>query len=239
MVEEKRLPLGEHLEELRVRIISSLAAIVIIAAIVYIFRGKVLNFLINFSEENSLIYIHPTEAFLTYLRLAVLSGLVLSTPWILYQVWRFILPALLEKEEKYLRLSFFIGGLLFYIGVGISIYFILPFSLNLLGEVGNEDLLMRLSVRNYISFVTLLAFSTGLVFEQPLFTFLLVELDFVSLNTLKKYRSYAILISFTVAAFLTPTDWFSQILMAVPLVILYELSILLITIKQKIIPSKQ
>lgn len=235
MTEEKALPLEGHLEELRDRIISVLICIIAVAVTTYVFREKVLSFLVSFSREGSLIYIHPTEAFLTYLRVALLSGLLLSTPWILYQAWEFILPALVEREEKYFRFSFLLGGLLFYFGVGLALYLILPFSLKFLGEVAGKDLLMRLTVRNYISFIMLLSFSTGLVFELPLVVFLLIELDFVSLGFLRRNRSYVILISFTVAAFITPKDWFSQVIMAVPLIILYELSLAIIGFRKKIL----
>lgn len=109
-MEDEERPLGEHLEELRRRIISSLSAIVLLAGAAYYFRTGLLGFLLRASNEDSLIYLHPTEAFLTYLKLAVITGLILSTPWLLYQVWKFILPGLLEQEEKSFKLAFSLGG---------------------------------------------------------------------------------------------------------------------------------
>jgi len=227
MKDEER-PLGEHLEELRRRIISSLVAIVLLGGIAYFFRIRLLDFLIKAAREESLIYLHPTEAFLTYLKLAVITGLILSTPWLLYQFWKFILPALLDEEERWFKLGFFLGGLLFYVGIGIALLVGLPYTMKFLANVGGENLVSSFSVRNYITFTSLLTFATGLVFEVPLLIYLVVRLGFVSPATLRKNRRYVIVGAFIVAAFITPTDLFSQAFMAIPLVLLYEVSLLFV-----------
>jgi sec-independent protein translocase protein TatC len=227
MKDEER-PLGEHLEELRWRIISSLVAIVLLGGIAYFFRIRLLDFLIKAAREESLIYLHPTEAFLTYLKLAVITGLILSTPWLLYQFWKFILPALLEEEERWFKLGFFLGGLLFYAGIGIALLVGLPYTMKFLANVGGENLVSSFSVRNYITFTSLLTFATGLVFEVPLLIYLVVRLGFVSPATLRKNRRYVIVGAFIVAAFITPTDLFSQAFMAIPLILLYEASLLVV-----------
>ena len=223
MKDEER-PLGEHLEELRRRIISSLVAIVLFGGVAYYFRVRLLGFLIDAAREESLIYLHPTEAFLTYLKLAVITGLILSTPWLLYQFWKFILPALLEDEEKWFKLGFMLGGILFYAGVALALVVGLPYTMKFLASVGGENLVSSFSVRNYITFTSLLTFATGLVFEVPLIIYLVVNLGFVTPETLRKNRRYVIVGAFIVAAFITPTDLFSQAFMAIPLILLYELS---------------
>lgn len=228
--EDKKLSLGEHLEELRKRVISSLVVIFAIGILAYVFRERVLSFLISLYQEGSLIYLHPTEAFLTYLKLAGLTGLILSTPWILFQAWKFIAPALLEHEERYFKYGFFFGGVLFYFGVALALLVGVPYSLRFLGAIGGESLSMEFSVRNYISFVSLLCFAMGLVFELPMIVFLMVKLNITTPSSLRKNRRFAILISFTVAAFLTPTDLFSQAFMAVPLILLYEISIWIVSL---------
>ncbi|MBS3765470.1 twin-arginine translocase subunit TatC [Candidatus Bipolaricaulota bacterium] len=227
MKDEER-PLGEHLEELRSRIISSLAAIVLLAGAAYYFRIELLEFLLRASSEESLIYLHPTEAFLTYLKLAVITGLILSTPWLLYQAWKFIAPALLEKEARLFRLGFFLGGVLFYFGIGLAVTIGIPYSVRLLTDVGGDNLVSSFTVRNYITFSSLLSFASGLIFELPLLIYLMVRLGFVSPATLRNNRKYVIIIAFTTAAFITPTDFFSQAFMAIPLVLLYELSVALV-----------
>jgi sec-independent protein translocase protein TatC len=227
MKDEER-PLGEHLEELRRRIISSLFAIVLLGGLAYYFRFRLLEFLIRAAREESLIYLHPTEAFLTYLKLAVITGLILSTPWLLYQFWKFILPALLEEEERWFKLGFFLGGLLFYVGVGLALLVGLPYTMKFLANVGGESLVSSFSVRNYITFTSLLTFATGLVFEVPLLIYLVVRLGFVEPVTLRKNRRYVIVGAFIVAAFITPTDLFSQAFMAIPLILLYEVSLLVV-----------
>ncbi|MFB6291284.1 MAG: twin-arginine translocase subunit TatC [Candidatus Bipolaricaulia bacterium] len=227
MKDEER-PLGEHLEELRSRIISSLVAIVLLGGIAYYFRIRLLDFLIKAAREDSLIYLHPTEAFLTYLKLAVITGLILSTPWLLYQFWKFILPALLEEEQKWFKLGFLLGGILFYAGVGLALLVGLPYTMMFLSNVGGESLVSSFSVRNYITFTSLLTFSTGLVFEVPLLIYLVTRLGFVKPATLRKNRRYVIVGAFIVAAFITPTDLFSQAFMAIPLILLYEISVLFV-----------
>lgn len=227
MKDEER-PLGEHLEELRSRIIRSLSAIVLLGGAAYYFRIRLLGFLIEAAREESLIYLHPTEAFLTYLKLAVITGLILSTPWLLYQFWKFILPALLEEEEKWFRLGFFLGGVLFYTGIGLALLVGLPYTMKFLANVGSESLVSSFSVRNYITFTSLLSFATGLVFELPLLIYLVVRLGFVKLSTLRKNRRFVIVGTFIVAAFITPTDLFSQAFMAVPLILLYEVTLLFV-----------
>ncbi len=227
MKDEER-PLGEHLEELRRRIISPLVAIVLFGGIAYYFRIRLLGFLIRAAREESLIYLHPTEAFLTYLKLAVITGLILSTPWLLYQFWKFILPALFEEEEKWFKLGFFLGGVLFYAGIGLALLIGLPYTMKFLANVGGESLVSSFSVRNYITFTSLLSFATGLVFELPLLIYLMVRLGFVKPSTLRKNRRYVIVGAFIVAAFITPTDLFSQAFMAIPLILLYEVSLLFV-----------
>ena len=224
-MKDQERPLGEHLEELRSRIIRSLTAIVFLGGIAYYFRIRLLDFLIRAAREESLRYLHPTEAFLTYLKLAVITGLILSTPWLLYQFWKFILPALLEDEKKWFRLGFLLGGVLFYAGIGLALLVGLPYTMRFLANVGGDNLISSFSVRNYITFTSLLSFATGLVFELPLLIYLVVKLGFVQPSTLRKNRRYVIVAAFTVAAFITPTDLFSQFFMAIPLVLLYEISL--------------
>ncbi|MEF8837155.1 MAG: twin-arginine translocase subunit TatC [Candidatus Bipolaricaulota bacterium] len=227
MKDEER-PLGEHLEELRSRIIRSLGAIVLLGGTAYYFRIRLLSFLIDAAREESLIYLHPTEAFLTYLKLAVITGLILSTPWLLYQFWKFILPALLDEEKKWFRLGFLLGGVLFYAGIALALLVGLPYTMKFLANVGGESLVSSFSVRNYITFTSLLSFAMGLVFELPLLIYLVVRLGFVKLSTLRKNRRFVIVGTFIVAAFITPTDLFSQAFMAVPLILLYEATLLVV-----------
>ncbi|MFP3952955.1 MAG: twin-arginine translocase subunit TatC [Candidatus Acetothermia bacterium] len=228
MRDEER-PLGEHLEELRRRIINSLAVIVLFGGIAYFFRFRLLKFLIRASGDQNLIYLHPTEAFLTYLKLAVITGLILATPWILYQAWRFILPALMENEEAPFRVSFVLGGAFFYLGVGVALGLALPFTVRLLSSVGGANVVSTFSIRNYVTFTSLLSFALGIAFELPLLMVLIVRIGLVKPSTLRRNRKYAIVVSFIVAAFITPTDLFSQAFMAIPLIILYEISLLAVS----------
>lgn len=224
-MEDEARPLGEHLEELRGRVIRSLLAVVLVSGAAYYFRTNLLGLLLRASSEKSLIYLHPTEAFLTYLKLAVITGLVLSTPWLLYQFWKFILPALLEEEERWFKLGFLLGGLMFYVGIGLALVVGLPYTVQFLSGVGGKTVVANFSVRKYITFASLLSFATGLVFELPLLIYLVVRMGFVEAKTLRKNKKYVVVGAFTIAAFITPTDLFSQAFMAIPLILLYWFSV--------------
>ncbi|MBS3766491.1 twin-arginine translocase subunit TatC, partial [Candidatus Bipolaricaulota bacterium] len=126
------------------------------------------------------------------------------------------------------KLGFLAGGFLFYLGVASAVVIGLPYSVRFLAGVGGENVVANFSVRNYITFATLLSFTMGLVFEVPLLIYLMVRLGFVKPSTLRKNRKYVVIIAFTIAAFITPTDIFSQVFMAIPLVVLYELSVLFV-----------
>ena len=234
----KKLPFVEHLEELRKRIIICLIAVGIGFAVSYAFAKKIFAFLAIPLEkalppQSTLIFTSPTEAFLTYLKTAIISGLFLAIPVVLYQIWKFIAPGLYEREKTY-AVPFVLSSSILFIGGALFGYFIVfPFAFKFLMGFASESLQALPSMREYFNIAVKLLFAFGITFETPVFIFFLARLGIVNYTMLRSYRKYAIILAFVVAALLTPPDVFTQLMMALPLVILFELSLLITRISER------
>lgn len=228
--DEKR-PFLEHLEELRKRIILVLISIILLSALSYTCSEKILRFLARY--VNSLVFISPQEAFLSYLKISLFSGLVLSVPVILFNALKFIWVAL-NKREKSIFIAYLSAGiLLFGVGISFSYYIALPAAINFLLSFSSDLIRPFISVAKYISFSVFLMLAFGVAFETPLFIVLLTRLGIVNSRTLRKQRRYFIILLFIISAMLTPPDVITQILLAVPLIVLYEISILFAGIAER------
>ena len=231
MIEDEKMPFTGHLEELRKRIVICFIAIGIGFIISYGFKEKIFYFLTiplvsAMHADGKLIFTGLPEAFFTYLKVSLLSGLMLSAPVLLYQFWLFVAPGLYGKEKKllvpivFLSSFFFIGGALF------GYFIVFPFGFKFFLGFATETIQSLPSMREYLSFSSKLLLAFGLVFELPLIITFLARLGIVTVGFLKKNRKYALLLFFVVAAILTPPDVVTQIMMAFPLMALYEISIL-------------
>lgn len=244
---DEKMSFVSHLEELRRRIIICLVAIGAGFLVTFNYSEIILGFLkrplttdLAFSRTYpflrslprpgppiDLIFLAPAEAFWMHMKIALFAGLLLTLPIVLYQIWKFIAPGLLSREKRYalpfvvFSTAFFIGGLLF------CFYFVLPFSLNFLLTYKTENLKPMISIGNYIDFTAKFLLGFGVVFELPLAIAIATRMGLVTPQFLSRNRKYAILISFTIAAILTPTpDIFNQTLMALPMYLLYEVGVL-------------
>jgi sec-independent protein translocase protein TatC len=177
--------------------------------------------------QSGLIFIHPTEAFFAYIKLAFFTGILLGAPFVLYQVWRYIVPALYEHERRYFRSSVMFGTLLFFAGVAFAFNVVMPIGIRFLIRMGGPQLQAVFTIGNYISFSMIFLLTFGLVFELPIVIYVLVKMGVVSRATLRAKRKYILVGAFAAAAILTPPDPFTQTVMAIPLLLLYELSIFL------------
>lgn len=221
---DKRMTLVEHLDELRRRILICLAAVFIATCIAFWKIKEVVAYLVR--PVGHVVFLSPVEAFMAYLKLAFFAGLFASSPIILFQVWRFVSAGLSENERKIALFYFPFSIALFLFGAGFAFFFVIPWALKFLINFAGPEVLPMLSISKYISFVVALVLMFGLVFELPVAIVLLAKLGVVTPVILRKNRKYAILLIFIIAAVLTPTpDAFTQLLMAIPLVFLYELSI--------------
>lgn len=227
-----RMPFTEHLEELRRRLIICAVAVGIGFVVSYFFKERIFAWLMKPliqalppGRSQQLIYTAPHEAFLTYLKVSFLAGLGLAVPVILYQFWKFVAPGLYEHERRYLypivilSTLFFLGGALF------GYYVVFPYGFQFFASFATDLIAPMISTKEFLSFATRLLFAFGVIFELPLFTFFLAKLGILSSSFLRRQRKYAVLLIFVVAAFFTPPDVFTQILMAGPLLLLYEMSV--------------
>lgn len=229
--ENTKLPFTGHLDELRKRIIVSFISVGVGFAISYAFKEKLFQILMRplisvMKAGDKLIFTGLPEAFFTYLKVAFLSGLMLSTPIILYQFWMFVAPGLYRKEKR-LMFPIVILSSIFFIGGALFGYFIVfPFGFKFFLSFATETIQPLPSMKEYLSFSAKLLIAFGLVFELPLVLTFLSRLGIVSVAFLKKNRKYALLLFFAGAAILTPPDVVTQVMMALPLMVLYEISII-------------
>jgi sec-independent protein translocase protein TatC len=251
--DEKEMSFWDHLSELRGTFIRSLIAIVIFSIVAFLNKDFVFNELIlspksaDFFTNRVLcalgqkvnidyfcvqdlalqiININMSGQFMTHMYISFMVGLVVSVPYIIYEFWKFIAPALHENERKSSSSFILICSLLFIIGILFAYYLIVPITLNFFGSYQvSETIKNQISLDSYISTIITVTLSIGIVFELPILIYFLAKIGLVSIETLKKNRKYTLVIVLIIAAIVTPPDVFSQILVTIPLMILYEVSI--------------
>ncbi|MDF1593842.1 MAG: twin-arginine translocase subunit TatC [Desulfobacterales bacterium] len=231
MKDDDKLPFTAHLDELRKRLITCFAAVGIGFLISYGFKEKLFYILTRplisvMQPGDKLIFTGLPEAFFTYLKVSFLFGLILSAPVILYQFWMFVAPGL-YKNERHLLLPIVFLSSFFFIGGALFGYFIVfPLGFKFFLGFATDTIKPLPAMREYLSFSSKLLLAFGLVFELPLVITFLSRMGLVTVDFLKKNRKYAILLFFVAAAILTPPDVVTQVMMALPLMLLYEISII-------------
>jgi sec-independent protein translocase protein TatC len=223
----------EHILELRNRLIIILIFFIIITFVGYGFSEKIYYFLLiplkQLDSNLQLVYTGLTEAFFTYLKLAVFFAFTLTAPFILWQIYRFINPALYSKERKMVIASFSLIPLLFWAGMMFAYYIVFPLAWRFfLTFEKNPDinLILQAKINEYLSLVIHIMLAFGFAFQLPLILLLLLWSKLIDTQFLIKKRRIAIVIFFIIAAIITPPDVISQLLLAVPMIIMYELTII-------------
>ena len=220
----------EHLGELRIRIVWSMVAAGVGLIVSLYFTPRIMKWLARplTQLKTELVFTTPTEAFWTYMKVAMVTGLFIAMPVILWQVWAFVAPGLHKHERRYAAPFVIIGSVLFVGGGAFALLVIVPYASTFLVTFGQEQgLKAMISVASYMDFVTKFTLAFGLVFELPVVLTLLSLIGVVTPEFLSKHRKYAILGNFIIAAVLTPTpDMVNQTLMAGPLILLYEVGII-------------
>lgn len=244
--EELRMPFWSHLEELRKRITRSLILVVIGFGLCFNFSEDILRVLmwpmntkleLTFSSpfftitpvavQQKLHYTTLIEPFWAHLKISLIAGVMVVFPFIMYQLWKFISPGLLQKERKYVGTFVFFSTVFFGIGVLFCYFLLLPFAVPFLLTYKTENLIAILRIGDYIDFVLKFLLASGVVFELPLIIVLLSRMGIVSPDWLAKYRKFALLGAFIIGAILTPTpDMFNQTILSIPIYLLYEVGIL-------------
>lgn len=251
--EEVEMSFWDHLEELRWHIIRSVLAVIVLAVVAFLNRKIVFDLIIlgpstaDFATNRFLCYvgellsidgicmgdlklqiinINMSGQFSMHLFISFVTGAILAFPFILNEAWRFIRPALHNKEAKSSGKAVFVSSLLFFVGVLFSYYLIVPLTINFLGTYQvSETVANQISLSSYVNTVVSVTFAVGVVFELPLIIYFLTKMGLVTPAFLKKNRKYMLVILLIISAIITPPDVFSQILVCIPLMGLYEMSI--------------
>jgi len=231
MATEDQIPFTAHLEELRKRLIVCFVAVGVGFVAAYGFKEKLFQILTRplisvMNTQDNLIFTGLPEAFFTYLKVAFLAGLMLAAPVIIYQFWMFVAPGLYDKEKRHLIPIVFLSSVFFIGGALFGYFIVFPFGFKFFLGFATDTIRPLPSMKEYLGFAAKLLLAFGLVFELPLVITFLARLGLVSVDFLKKNRKYALLLFFVFAAILTPPDVVTQIMMALPLMVLYEISII-------------
>lgn len=237
-MEERRLTLIEHLEELRKRLIISLVALFLGTVISFVFwQQEILSVLVaplnRLGQE--LVLLTVTEGFLLQIKIAFLGGLILASPVILWQLIVFVLPALYQKERRVFWSIFLSSVVLFCLGIIFAYYFVLDLALNFLVVNCSISLSPMISASKYFTFVLGFLLPFGITFEIPIAVYILTKAGILTPEKLRHNRRYVVVSIFILAAILTPPDVISQIMLAFPMLILYEISLFIsfLTYKRK------
>jgi len=226
-----KIPLTGHLVELRKRLVRSLLAAGIGFGIAYSFSDRLLRFftapLVHALPpgQQKLMYTGLAEAFMVQLKVSMMTGVFLAMPFIFYQVWLFIAPGLYKTEQKAALPVVTAACLLFTAGISFAYYVVFPFGFRFFVSYSSDYLMLLPSLKEYLEFAWRFMLMFGIVFQLPLVSYILSRIGIVNYKMLSQARRYAIVAIFIVAAIFTPPDVFSQMMMAAPLLILYEISI--------------
>ncbi len=230
MQEEDKLPFTDHLEELRTRLIRCFIAVAIGAGAAYGFKEVIFSLLTQplidaLPKGDTIVFTGLPEAFFTYLRVSLLAGLLLASPVIIFEIWMFIAPGLYKKEKWVMAPAILLSVLFFTGGALFGYFLVFPFGFKFFLGFASESIRALPTMREYLSFASKLLMAFGLAFELPIFLTLLAIMGLVTPAFLRKNRKYAVVFFFIFGAILTPPDVVTQILLATPMILLYELSI--------------
>ena len=250
---EAEMSFLEHLEELRWHIIRSVSFVIVLAVVAFIMKDFIFDTIIfkpktpefwtnrmlaklgelvgtdvlNINQNPlKLIALKMSDQFMLHFLVAIVVGLIVASPFIFYEIWRFIKPALYDKEKKHATGAVFYTSVLFLLGILFGYFLIVPLSIDFLTTYSvSAEVENQINMRSYISTVTSITFASGFIFLLPIFSYFLSKVGILTPQFMKTYRKHAYVLMFLVAAIITPPDVFSQVMVAIPLLLLYEISI--------------
>lgn len=250
---EKEMTFWEHLEELRWHLLRSIVAVIILAIVAFLNKRIIFDLIILAPKDEGFITnrllcrlgdlvgvdalcignlelsiqnINMSGQFLTHMYVSIVAGFVVAAPYIIWEIWRFVLPALKPGEKRHSKGAVLVSSMLFILGVLFSYFLIVPLTVHFLGTYQvSPDVPNQIHLSSYISTVVSVTFAVGLVFELPIFVYFLTRTGLLTPSIMRKNRKIILVIVLTLSAIITPPDVFSQILVCIPLVALYEISI--------------
>lgn len=230
---ESTMPVLEHLAELRLRLLISAGALLVAAIICFANIEQIRSILTYPLGGLKLIYLSPPEAFMANLRLALVSGLIISSPVIVYELLAFAFPGL-TRGEKVFVVSILLGATFLFINGVIFAYIVaFPFTLRFFLQFAAAQLEPRFTISEYISFVLSFHLAFGVVFQLPLVTWALGKVGLLTTEFLRRHRKIALLVMLLLSSIITPPDIISQVVMVLPLLLLYEIGIIMVMISEK------
>lgn len=228
---DKPVPVVNHLDELRSRLLICLLVIIVFTAISFYFSEQVFNYFISSYSSKfknfSLNIFSLTEGFTLRLKSSLIISLILSLPVITYQIWRFIKPAVEISDRNFYRILLLVAILLFYAGLSFSFLILLPFAISFLLQFTPVNMINTINASNYFNFAFMFCILMGTVFEIPIIISILTKMGIITPAFLVSKRKYAIVLLWIVAALITPPDILTQSIIAIPLMFLYEISIVI------------
>jgi len=231
--EEKNMTLVGHLTELRKRIIYSALFFLISSAFCYSYSKKIIKEIVDIAKDVDFVFIAPAELLLSYIKLSLIGGLIISFPFLIFQIWLFIRPGLDKGERRKLFISLFMGTIFFITGSIFAYLVVIPITLVFFMGFQTNEITPMITFSNYLNFILSTVFTFGIIFEVPIVMVLLTRFGILQVSFLKKSRKYIILIIFILAAILTPPDVISQILLSGPMILLTEIGIILSSLVEK------
>ncbi len=224
----------EHLQELRERLIKAVAVFAVCVVVAFIFSSPLLAIMLDAIPPNvEKQFTTPVAGLMAQLKVSLLAGFFFAFPFIFWQAWMFVAPGLYKKERKFLLPLCLSTWACFLLGATFAYFIVFRFALGFLSTFGAEGVTQQWIVGDYLNFMIRFLLAFGLVFEEPVIILLLAKMGIVNSPMLANFRSYAYVLGFVLAALITPPDWISQLSCGVPLLILYEVSIILVRMTEK------
>lgn len=232
----KEMGFLDHLEELRRRLLYSVYGLLVACCIVGYFGDEIMNLVLLQPAVQAKVKLQNIEPFgqtFLYFKVIFLTSIIAAFPWVLYQIWSFVAPGLYMTERKWALRITILTSICFLLGVAFGYYYLIPSMLDYVKDFANPNIENNIHVGSYFSFLVNMMLASGLIFELPMVTFVLARLGMVTSATMTKYRRHAIVVILILAAIITPSpDPVSQLMVAVPLWILYEVSVVVARIVQ-------
>ena len=230
-INEREMPFLDHLEELRWRLFKSLITVFVLMLICWGFSDQLLEVLrypgTQITPPLKMQVLKVQTVFMTKLEIALVAGVILGLPVIIYQLWQFMAPGLIKKEKKFLPIIILATIICFAIGGLFAYFIIIPFALQFFMDLAPADIENNIALDFYIGFLLRIIVVFGVVYELPIISIILTKMGLLTPKFMRKYRRYALVIAFILGAILTPPDPSTQIMLAIPIILLYEISIFL------------